>query len=189
MGKNIGRDKVFAAPLATFVVSFMRRRILLVFIALLSVLSGCQGAAPLDRAEDARSLSSAGGSVGCENASVSFWGLDDPNRMQTWSSDMLRLGYGLPANASVFFVAYENDTIPGVIHVTTDEAVAANGVTFTLNTKLSGVHTINVKVYEDTNGNGDFNPNVDTACRHDGTEVQTGPTTLNFNKFNSSTPA
>lgn len=125
----------------------------------------------------------------CENASVSYWGLDDPNRSQTWASDTLRLGYGLPANVSVFFVAYENDTVLGVIHISTDESVAADGDTFTLNTKLSGMHTVNVKMYTDTNGNGAYEAGTDAVCRQNGDVVQTGAVSLNFSKFNASSEA
>lgn len=126
--------------------------------------------------------------VVCENASVSYWGLDDPNRSQTWASDTLRLGYGLPANVSVFFVAYENDTILGTTHITTDESVAADGDTFTLNTSLSGTHTVNVKLYTDTNGNGTYDPGTDAVCRQseEGNVIQTGAVSLNFSAFNAS---
>lgn len=121
----------------------------------------------------------------CGRASVSYSGLDDPVQMRAWDPNTLRLGYGLPANVSVFFVAYENDTILGVKHVTTNSSVAATGETFTLNTQLSGTHTVNVMLYEDTNENGDYDPNADSLCRRNGTAVQTGPRTFNFSEFDS----
>lgn len=182
----VKQDKVFAVSLVTFVVSYMRKRTFLVLVVLLSVISGCQGAVPSGQSKNSGTLSSASvDSVGCTGASVSYWGLENHNRTQTWSSDTLRLGYGLPANASVFFVAYENGTVLGVTHVTTNETVAADGDTFPLNTQLSGMHTINVKLYEDTNGNGNFDPKADTVCRNNGTVIETGTRPLNFSRFDS----
>lgn len=179
-------DKVFAAPLATFAVSFMRNRILLAIVVLSSIFSGCQGFAPVDQSKNEAIPSSVGNSMECENVSVSYWRINDTNRTQTWSPDTLRLGYGLPANMSVFFVAYENDTILGVNHVTTDEAVVADGSTLRLNSELSGSHTVHVKVYHDTNENGDFDSQSDSVCHLDGNEIRTRTATLNFSEFNSS---
>lgn len=179
-------DKVFAAPLATFAVSFMRNRILLAIVVLSSIFSGCQGFAPVDQSKNEAIPSSVGNSMECENVSVSYWRLNDANQTQTWSPDTLRLGYGLPANVSVFFVAYENDTILGVNHVTTDEAVVADGSTLRLNSELSGSHKVHVKVYHDTNENGDFDSQSDSVCHLDGKEIRTRAATLNFSEFNSS---
>lgn len=121
----------------------------------------------------------------CGHASVSYWGSNGSVEREAWTQNTLRLKYALPANVSVFFVAYENDTVLGIKHITTESSVAADGDTFTLNTQLSGTHTVNVKLYEDTNRNGDFDPDVDTVCRHNGAIVQTGTKTLNFSAFDS----
>lgn len=168
-------------------ISFMRDRIVLALIVLSSVLSGCQGAVPSGQSDNAGKLSMASGdAVECENASVSYWGLEDPNQSQTWASDTLRLGYGLPANSSIFFVAYENDTIIGVTHISTDESVAADGDTFTLNTQLSGEHTVTVKMYTDTNGNDTYDSDTDAVCHQNGDVIQTRTVSLNFSEFNTS---
>jgi hypothetical protein len=164
----------------------MTQRVLLVSIVLLSVLSGCAGSAPKNDMEISKSKATASTTHSqCETASISYSGSNDSVRTQTLDSNTLRLGYGLPANASVLFVAYENGTVLGVKHVTTESSVAATGVTFSLNTQLSGTHTVNVVVYEDTNENGDFDPNVDTICRHNGKTVQTGADRFNFSGTDS----
>jgi hypothetical protein len=164
----------------------MAKRVLLVSVVLLSVFSGCAGSAP----ENGMKISKNKATIStvhsqCEKVSISYSGIENSTRTQALDSNTLRLGYGLPANASVFFVAYENGTVLGVKHVSTKSSVAATGVTLSLNTKLSGTHTVNVVVYKDTNENGDFNPNVDTICRDNETTVQTGTETFNFNKTSS----
>ena len=164
----------------------MTQRVLLVSVVLLSVLSGCAGTAPENdmKISQSKATTSTAHSQ-CDAASISYSGSEDSVRTQALDSNTLRLGYGLPANASVFFVAYENGTVIGVKHVITESSVAATGVTFSLKTQLSGEHTVNVVVYEDTNENGDFDPNVDTMCHNNGTVVQTGTETFDFNRSSS----
>jgi hypothetical protein len=164
----------------------MTQRVLLVSVVLLSVFSGCAGFAPENDMTISKNKATTSTAYSqCETASISYSESKNSVRTQTLDSNTLRLGYGLPANASVFFVAYENGTVLGVKHITTESSVAATGVTFSLKTKLSGKHTVNVVVYEDTNENGAFDPNVDTICRDNGTMVQTGRETFNFNETDS----
>lgn len=179
----------------------MTQRTLLISVILVAVLGGCMGLFPGDDTTSSMNVAttttlsttnttnttSTANTInsGCGRASVSYWGLNGSVEMQAWTQNTLRLKYVLPANVSVFFVAYENNTILGIEHVNTTSSVAADGEPFTLNTQLSGTHTVNVKLYEDTNGNGDFDPDVDTVCRHNGAIVQTGTKTLNFSAFDS----
>lgn len=119
---------------------------------------------------------------------VSFWGLSGPNAEQRWSTDVVRIGYTLPPNAFVLLVVYSDDTVLGVTsEVNRDDqyAVAADGDSIHLDTRLNGTHTIRVVAVEDANRNGAFDPEVDTLCRRDGSLVQAGPRAIEFGRVDA----
>lgn len=103
----------------------------------------------------------------------------------------MRIGYTLPRNASVFFVAYENGTVLGHTHATNEGVeypIASDGDEVRLEKPLEGSHTIRVVAVADANGNGVFEPATDPPCRSDdGGIVQAGPRTVDFDAFG--TPA
>ena len=117
---------------------------------------------------------------------VSFWGLQGSTTERLWSPDRVRIGYTLPPNASVFFVAYEDDTVLGVTHATNfdpDYAIASDGDVIGLKTALEGTHTIRVVAVADVNRNGEFDPATDVPCRSNGALAQAGPETIDFDRF------
>lgn len=98
-------------------------------------------------------------------------------------SDEVTITYEVTANASVFFVVFENDTVLGIEHVETrsgGSGIHADGHDVSLDRKLEGNHTLQVVAYSDTNANGQFDPEVDQPCRNDGEVVQSEVRTLNF---------
>lgn len=120
---------------------------------------------------------------------VSFYGLSNPN-LHRWDPDEVRIGYMIPPArlpASVLFVAYENNTVLGTKHVTT-EGITVDGAVVALDDRLDGNHTVRVVTYSDTNDNGQFDPSIDTPCHRDGQVVQTTPRTINFSAIQN-TPA
>lgn len=122
----------------------------------------------------------------CVNG-VSFYGLDSPGET-AWSSDRVAIGYTVPANASVFFVAFEEGNVIGTTHVTTQDrghGVTADGDVIPLDRPASGSHMIRVGAYADTNDNGRFESGTDQACRSDGHPVEAGPRRINFSTFGS----
>lgn len=117
---------------------------------------------------------------------VSFWGLQGPTSERLWSPDRVRIGYTLPPNASVFFVAYEDDTVLGVTHARNgdpDYAIASDGDEIHLETALEGTHTIRVVAIADVNRNGEFDPGTDVPCHSNGALAQAGPETIDFDRF------
>lgn len=165
----------------------MKKAVLSFLIALLVVLSGCQVGLPTNQAPETTAADQAVAS--CQGAAVNYWGLNDENRTPAWAPDTLRISYQLPANASVLFVATENDTVLGVTHVGADEAVVADGVPFVLNRNLSGTHTVSVRVYADVDENEEFDRNTDSVCHTDGESVETDNRTIDFSEFDPDTPA
>lgn len=165
------------------------RPILAVSLASLLLLSGCLAgtagsASPTDQPITSASPSPTpyAASSGCVDG-VSFWGLAGPTTEQLWDPDRIRIGYTLPPNTSVLFVAYENDTVLGTTHAVntdTEYAIASDGDVIRLEHELHGNHTIRVVAVADSNRNGVFDPEVDRACRRDGTLVQAGPRTIDF---------
>lgn len=126
----------------------------------------------------------------CGTLWVAFYavGTDVQNRL--WDPDTISIGYTVPGNASVFFVAYENGThengtVLGAEHVehNTGYGVTADGAPVELDRTLSGEHTVSVVAHADADGDDEFDRRVDPACLNDGELVQAGPSTFDFDEF------
>ena len=139
-------------------------------LALLVLLSGCSGITPSNPDTN---------NSNCNIDSLAFW---SAHENQGWASDELRVGYELSGSADILLVAYENDSVLGVKHVTSGQAVASDGEFLQLDRPLVGNHTVRVLAYGDTNGNGQFDPQTDTRC-----SVETDSLTLNFSALNKTT--
>jgi len=133
---------------------------------------------------------SPGATAGCAKW-VSFYGLGTPGET-AWGPDRIAIGYTVEANASVFFVAFEEGTVLGTTHVTTravDYGVTADGDGVPLDEPLTGSHVVLVRAYRDSDGNGEFDLGTDEPCRNDGTVVETDPRRINFSAVgNGPTP-
>ncbi|MFB6112929.1 MAG: hypothetical protein ABEJ58_02350 [Halodesulfurarchaeum sp.] len=153
-------------------------------VACLVVLAGCAGTVPGEPRSTTRDPPTQ-----CAEW-VSFFG--EPGEFR-WDRNHVAIGYTLSPNASVFFVAIENDSIVGVSsHHSTlgaDHPVTADGDRIELERNLSGVHTIRVVAVRDSNRNGRFDPATDQPCREDGEVIQAGPRALNFSLVGPATPA
>lgn len=148
-----------------------RKAVTVVLLASLVVLSGCLGATTFTLDQNCNINSLAFYKPPAEGSS----GTDDHG----WGADKLRVGYELGSGADILLVAYENDTVLGVEHVTSNRAVASDGETLRLDRPLAGTHTVRVLAYGDTNGDGQFDPQTDTRC-----PIQTERLTLNFSSLN-----
>lgn len=127
-------------------------------------------------------------SAACPN-SVAFYGLDSPGET-AWAPDRIAIGYTVPANASVFFVAFEEGTVVGTTHVTTvnfDHGLTADGDGIPLEKRFTGSKMIHVGAYADTNANGKFDFGNDMPCKSDGQPVEAGPRRINFSSFADTT--
>nr|WP_152417770.1 hypothetical protein [Haloferax larsenii] len=143
-------------------------------LTLLAVLGGCLGATSSALSQE------------CNINSLGFYKPppEDLSRDEYygWGADKLRVGYELGSGADILLVAYEDDTVLGVKHVTSNRAVASDGEILNLDQPLKGSHTVRVLAYGDTNGDSQFDPETDTRC-----SVQTNPLTLNFSQLNTTT--
>lgn len=125
-------------------------------------------------------LASAG--TECNEVSVSFWGL---NEESFWTQDTVRAGYYLPANTSILLVTFVDGTVQGVSFQNnpSDDGINSDGAKLDLETSLSETHVIRTVVYQDTNGDRQFEKGVDMPCHDDGEVVQAGPARVNFSRF------
>ncbi|RJT03422.1 hypothetical protein D3261_10990 [Halococcus sp. IIIV-5B] len=121
----------------------------------------------------------------CEGArDLSFYALDNP---PSWTRQTVYVAYSLETNANVVLVVFEGDTVLGSEgYRSPDGGVAVDGQPIRLNEPLTGEHTIRAVMYADP-GDGEFDPGSATPCRYEGEVVQTGPETIDFGSFASST--
>jgi len=166
----------------------VRHSLASIVVAGLLLLAGCLGGVvgPSSDAGPAGTPTTTANSPSACVDDVAFWGLQGPTTERLWSPDRVRIGYTLPANASVFFVVYEDDTVLGVSHATNfdpDYAIASDGAEIHLDTALEGTHTIRVVAVADVNRNGEFDPATDVPCRSHGAVARAGPETIDFDRF------
>jgi hypothetical protein len=144
-----------------------RKAVLGALLTLLAVLGGCLGATSSALSQE------------CNINSLGFYKPPSEDlsgdEYYGWGADKLRVGYELGSGADVLLVAYEDDTVLGAKHVTSNRAVASDGEIFNLDQSLKGHHTVRVLAYGDTDGDGHFDPETDTGC-----PARTDPLTLNF---------
>lgn len=119
---------------------------------------------------------------------VSFYGLSgSPPR--TWAPDQVSIGYTLPGDVSVLFVAFDGDgTVLGTEYESTKgfaHGVTADGEGIQLEEPLQGEHVINVIAYRDVNENEQFDMGTDERCVDENGVVETGPQTINFSRFDA----
>lgn len=122
---------------------------------------------------------------------VAFWGLGENSRQRFWEPDVARVGYTVPGDQTVFFVAYVDGEVAGVedVYYEGNGSVTADGARVRLDEPLSGVHTIRVVAHQDSDGDGEFDAGTDRPCKNDGEVVQTGVERLNFSELEgTSTP-
>ncbi len=112
-----------------------------------------------------------------ESLSVSFW--------NGWTQNSVRVSYYLPANTSILLVTYIDGTVQSatIRKNTHDDGIHADGDKLLLQNALSGVHTVRTVVYQDSNGDGQFEKGVDSPCQVAGEVVQAGPTRMNFSNI------
>ncbi len=118
--------------------------------------------------------------TGC-NRGLSFYGL---NTDTLWKPDTIHVSYNVPPNASFFLVAYVDGNVMGSRHEQNpaDGLVTVDGAGIDLNESLSGVHTVQVVKYNDTNGNGVFDRGVDRHCPE---RLHAGSERIDFDRFES----
>lgn len=117
---------------------------------------------------------------------VSFYGLSEPGQT-TWAPDRVSIGYTLPGDASVLFVAFDGEgTVLGTEYESTkgyEHGVTADGAGVQLEEPLEGNHVINVIAYNDVNDNELFDSGTDERCEDQDGVIETGPKNINFSQF------
>lgn len=180
----------------------MLRRAALPILLALVVLAGCVGFVPADgdtttegstvqtTEPPPKTTVETPPPIDCGDLWVSFYAVGGDVQDRIWDPDVIRIGYTLPTDASVFFVAYENGThengtVLGVEHDWNDGdyPIAADGASVELGRPLSGEHTVSVVAHADADGDGEFDRQVDPACLNDGELVRAGPSTFDFDEF------
>lgn len=107
--------------------------------------------------------------------------------MGGWTQRSVRVSYTLPANTSVFLLAYV-DGEPAGVSFDADYGTGryhVDGFGFDLERAFTGSHLVQVVVYTDENENGQFDSGVDSPCLVDGEVLQAGPTRLNYTRYES----
>ncbi|WP_123537707.1 hypothetical protein [Halosimplex salinum] len=120
--------------------------------------------------------------VSChEDLSVNFWGIEE----QLWDRNSVRVGYSVPANTSVFLVAYVDGVRSGVVYERNggDDAIVVDGGEIHLDSSFSGTHTVEIVLYHDEGGNEQFERSVDSPCLDDETVIMAGPRKIDFSEF------
>lgn len=119
---------------------------------------------------------------------ISFYGLSGPSHT-TWAPDRVSIGYTLPGDVSVLFVAFAGDgTVLGAEYESTkgyEHGVTADGDGIQLEEPLEGKHAINVVAYRDVNSNEQFDMGTDQRCKDNDGVIETGPQTINFSQFDA----
>ncbi|MBV0900446.1 PQQ-binding-like beta-propeller repeat protein [Haloarcula salina] len=175
------------------------RKTLLAVVLVSIVLSGCTTFSDTDSDSTATPLTTpdsnqttpsesatsaallASGSACTDGLQVGFWGLMEP---KFWGQDRIRITAEVPANMSVLFVVYVDDSISGVsAEQTQEKPVAIDGGTIELDEPRAGEHTVTVVVFNDTNDNQRLDRDVDEPCKNGGGIVQTMPERINFTRF------
>ncbi|WP_439026058.1 hypothetical protein [Haloarchaeobius sp. DT45] len=114
----------------------------------------------------------------CEQVWVSYWGTG--NTAQLWKQGNVHVGWTVPANTSMLFVAFEEGVVLGTDHVQFDGAVTADGAAVPVG-DLAGEHAVAVVAVVDTDGDGEYDPDVDRPCQNeDGDLVWTDWHTFDF---------
>ncbi|WP_132060470.1 hypothetical protein [Halorussus amylolyticus] len=185
----------------------MASRLALPVLLVLVVLAGCVGVGPTgdEPATETTEVSQATTEApqttvetppptDCGDLWVSFYAVGGDVQDRTWSPDAVSIGYTVPGNASVFFVAYEgtsheNGTVLGARHVQHDTGypVTADGARVSFDSALSGDHTVRVVAHTDADGDGEFDRTEDPACLSDGSLAQTEAETFDFDDFAETT--
>jgi hypothetical protein len=119
---------------------------------------------------------------------VSFYGRSGPSQT-TWAPDRVSIGYTLPGDVRVLFVAFTGDgTALGAEYASTegyDHGVTADGDGIQLEEPLEGEHVINVVAYRDVNDNERFDMGADERCEDESGVIETGPQSINFSRFDA----
>lgn len=115
---------------------------------------------------------------------VGFWGLQ-PVEEDLWAPDVIRVGYSVPSNTSFLVVAYVDGTARGSIYENNTEStgVEVDGAEIELNESFTGEHAVRAVIYQDENGNGVFEADIDRPCQNDRGVVETEPETVNFSAY------
>ena len=113
---------------------------------------------------------------------VAFWGLGEP---QLWDQNSVRVGYYIPPETAFFVVTYVDGSQEGVYYENNEDGggVHVDGNKLKLDSRFSGIHTVEVVLYHDGNANGRFDQGIDSPCLDAGEPVTTGPEHLNFSRF------
>ena len=136
------------------------------FVVLLVVLAGCTAAQPDEGADERTSPCVTG--VGLTSTTM-------------WEPDSITMGYSTPGNEiSGFFVVTENETVHGVDYISHNTFFNNDAYIIQLSTNLTGEHRLRVVYYNDSDGDAQFDPDVDKPCRDDGNIIATGNITHNF---------
>lgn len=96
---------------------------------------------------------------------VSYWGTGDMDALWQEPGE-LRVGWTVPANRSILFVAFDNATAVGTDHVQYDQPVTADGDAVPTNA-TTGEHRYAVVMVHDVDGDGEYDPGSDRPCAGD----------------------
>ncbi|WP_436907851.1 hypothetical protein [Halosimplex marinum] len=118
-----------------------------------------------------------------EDLWIDFW--RPQNDTGGWTASNVRVSYTLPANTSIFLVAYVDGRVAGVSFDADygSDHYHVDGFGFDLDRAFTGPHLVQVAVYTDSNGNGRFDRGVDSPCLVDGEVLQAGPAHLNYSRY------
>ncbi|MFB6198099.1 MAG: hypothetical protein ABEI52_07515 [Halobacteriaceae archaeon] len=118
-------------------------------LALLILSAGCLGVVSQTQAP-----------TDCEQThAASFW-LPETS----WDQNTVRIAYGLEGDVAVLFVVKVSGDVVGVYAAANQAGtVAVDGQSIQLDRKLTGTHTLRLRVYADTNRNQQLD-NSDTRC-------------------------
>ena len=126
---------------------------------------------------------------GCPSG-LAFYGLGSPDDFG-WSANEAAVGYTLPPASDALLVAFEGETVLGSVHVSntnSEHAQATDGHRVPLGEPLDGTHDIRVVAFQDSDGDGQFDPETDAPCRgDDGDLVMTGPERIDFDALQTET--
>lgn len=120
---------------------------------------------------------------------ISFYALGEIANT-IWTQSSVWVDLTLETTAQVQLVALENDNILGTTRasLTTTDSTSSASKPITLQSSLSGEHTIRVVAYPAIGEDSQFNPEEIEPCQNENKTIQTKPTTIDFSRFPPGTP-
>ena len=110
-----------------------------------------------------------------------FISFGEIHQMDGWEPGIVRISYTVLSKTDILFAVYENETIIGTERKSYSDDFSMDGWPVQLTEPLDGPHTIRVLAYTDTNRDGSIDSATDEPCQRNGSVIQAGPTTFEFN--------